>query len=60
MDVFNFADEVKTYRLNPKIFNFKNDGILMDLNNNTSTEFKDKIKLTLEKNDSIIFELIKK
>lgn len=58
--VFNFADEVKTYRLNPKIFNFKNDGILMDLNNNTSTEFKDKIKLTLEKNDSIIFELIKK
>jgi hypothetical protein len=32
----------------------------MDLNNNTSTDFKDKIKLTLEKNDSIIFELIKK
>lgn len=57
--VFNLSDETKTFKLDPKIFNFDNQGILIDLNNNTSTVFTNKIHLTLDKYDSIIFELKK-
>ncbi|HQB32350.1 MAG TPA: hypothetical protein PLI19_03355, partial [Erysipelotrichaceae bacterium] len=58
--VFNFDDEIKTFRLNPRSFNFPNNGILLDLNNNTSTIFNDKITITLDRHDSIVFELTRK
>lgn len=58
--IFNFENEIKTYKLNPKSFNFQNSGILLDLNNNTSTVFTEFIHLTLDRFDSIVFELIEK
>ncbi len=56
--VFNFENEIKTYKLDPKSFNFNSLGILFDLNNSTSTIFNGYIQITLDRYDSIIFELI--
>ncbi len=57
--IFNLETDTKTFKINPKAFNFNTSGLFVDLNNNISTNFDDEICLTLEGYDSIIFELIK-
>ncbi|MGI6608693.1 MAG: hypothetical protein ACOX1F_06975 [Erysipelotrichaceae bacterium] len=58
--VFNFENEIKTYKLKPELFNFHKSGILLNINDNTSTFFNDEIMLTLDRYDSIVFELKEK
>ncbi len=54
--VFNYEDKDIVIEIDPKDIKFKKQGTLLNLNNNKTLKYKDKIKIKLNKHDSYIFK----